>query len=166
SALPFVEALEKAGTTEQAAEKNYLTNHQTIKLTDNDSSLEVLPYHGFKVDFVVDFPGVGKQHLVFDFKKGDFKNEIAYARTFGYIEEYELLKQQKLGQGASFENALVLGKGGYLNQPRFQDEVVRHKILDLIGDLALLGRPLEAEVRAIKSGHKLNIEMVRRLLQT
>lgn len=165
SALPYVEALEKAGIIEQAAEKNYLTNHQTIKLTDNIASLEALPYNGFKVSFMIDFPGIGKQQLVFELNKDDFKADLAPARTFGYIEEYELLKEQGLAKGASLENALVLGNDGYLNTPRFPDELVRHKILDLIGDLALIGRPIKAEIKAIKSGHKLNIELARRLVE-
>jgi UDP-3-O-[3-hydroxymyristoyl] N-acetylglucosamine deacetylase len=163
SALPYVEALEQAGIIEQEAEKNPLTTYQPINLTTQEASLEVRPYRGLKVDFMVDFAGAGELRFSFDLFQGNFKREIAPARTFGYIEEYELLKEQGLAQGASFENALVLGKDGYLNTPRFPDEVVRHKVLDLFGDLALLGRPLEAEIRAIKSGHKLNIELVRKL---
>ena len=85
-------------------------------------------------------------------------------QTFGYLAEYEELKQHRLALGASYDNALVLGPGGYVNQPRFPDELVRHKILDLIGDLALLGRPLRAEIKAVRSGHKLNTELVRRIL--
>lgn len=165
SALPYVEALLNTGVTEQRELKNPLIIEQPIKIVENEASLELFPYRGFKIDFMVDFPGAGKQSCSFDFQKGNFKKEIAPARTFGYIEEYELLKQQGLARGASFENALVLGKDGYINTPRFPDEVVRHKILDLLGDLALLGRPLLAEVKAVKSGHKLNIELVRRIIQ-
>ncbi len=165
SALPYVEALLHAGITEQKELKNPLIIEQPIKVVEDAASLELLPYRGFKIDFMVDFPGIGKQHCSFDSQKGNFKKEIAPARTFGYIEEYELLKQQGLARGASFENALILGKDGYINTPRFPDEIVRHKILDLIGDLALLGQPLQAEIRASKSGHKLNIELIRRLLE-
>ncbi|MFC1568074.1 UDP-3-O-acyl-N-acetylglucosamine deacetylase [Candidatus Margulisiibacteriota bacterium] len=165
SALPFVEAFEAAGITELSADKGPLSIHQSIHLSSGDASLSIHPYHGFKVDFMVNFPVAGELRLSFDLNKGDFKKEIASARTFGYIEEYELLKEQGLAQGASFENALVLGQDGYLNTPRFKDELVRHKVLDLIGDLALLGRPLEAEIKAVRSGHELNIELVRRLSQ-
>lgn len=165
SALPYVEALLRAGITEQKELKNPLIIEQPIKVVEDAASLELFPYRGFKIDFMVDFPGAGKQRCSFDFQKGDFIKEIAPARTFGYIEEYELLKQRGLARGASFENTLVLGKDGYINTPRFPDEIVRHKILDLLGDLALSGRSLLAEVKAIKSGHKLNIELARRLAQ-
>lgn len=165
SALPFVEAFKQAGIVEQAEAKNTLTIDQPIKIIDDKASLEVLPYHGFRVDFMVNFVGVGEQRLVFDSQKDSFEKELVPARTFGYIDEYEILKEQGLAKGASLENALVLGKDGYINTPRFPDELVRHKILDLIGDLALLGRPLQAEIKADKSGHKLNIELVRRLIK-
>jgi UDP-3-O-[3-hydroxymyristoyl] N-acetylglucosamine deacetylase len=114
---------------------------------------------------MVDFPGVGEQRFCFDLHQGDFTREIAPARTFGYIEEYELLKEQALARGASFENALVLGKDGYINRPRFPEEPARHKILDLLGDLSLLGKPLQAEIKAVRSGHKLNIELARRIIE-
>ena len=164
SALPYAQALISAGWLEQNELKNSLVLDRPIKVIEGEASLEVLPYRGFKVDFVVDFPGAGEQRYAFDSQKGDFMKEVAPARTFGYIEEYEVLKEQGLALGASFETALVLGKDGYINTPRFPDEVVRHKILDLIGDLALLGRPLLLEVKANRSGHKLNIELTRRLL--
>jgi UDP-3-O-[3-hydroxymyristoyl] N-acetylglucosamine deacetylase len=159
SALPYVEALEQAGIIEQKEAKNPIILEKPVKL----DSLEALPYNGFKVDFMVDFAGIGEQRYSLELSPETFKREIAPARTFGYIDEYELLKEQGLARGASLENALVLGKDGYINQPRFPDELVRHKILDLIGDLALLGRPLMAEVKAVKSGHKSNVELVRRI---
>lgn len=163
SALPWVEILEKVVGHRSNVEG--LRIKEPIKVIDNQSSIEALPFDGFKVDFMVNFEGLGEQKLVFDAQKQDFKKEIAPARTFGYLEEYEGLKAKGLALGASYENALVLDKNGYVNQPRFPDEVVRHKILDLIGDLALLGRPLQAEIRAVRSGHKLNTELVRRILE-
>jgi UDP-3-O-acyl N-acetylglucosamine deacetylase len=165
SALPYLKVLQDAGIIEQAAPRLPLTLSTPITVVDRESRLEALPSHGFKIDFMVNFPGAGEQRFSFDLLKGDYKQEIAPARTFGYIEEYEMLKEQGLAQGANFENALVLGKDGYINTPRFPDEPVRHKILDLIGDLALLGRPLQAEIKANRSGHKLNIELVRRILK-
>jgi UDP-3-O-acyl N-acetylglucosamine deacetylase len=165
SSLPYAQALESAGLVEQSELKNFLVLARPIKVIEGEASLEALPYRGFKVDFMIDFPGAGKQHYSFDPQKGAFEKEIAPARTFGYIEEYEMLKERGLALGASLENALVLGKDGYINTPRFPDELVRHKILDLMGDLALVGRPLLAEVKAIKSGHRLNIELTRLLRQ-
>jgi UDP-3-O-[3-hydroxymyristoyl] N-acetylglucosamine deacetylase len=114
---------------------------------------------------MVNFQPAGEQRFVFDFDGMDFKTEIAPARTFGYIDEYEKLKKEGLARGASLENALVLGKEGYVNPPRFPDEMVRHKILDLVGDLSLLGKRLKAEIKAVKSGHKLNLELARRILK-
>jgi len=165
SALPYLEAFEAAGLIEQPEREKAFTLNSPIKVSDGDAYIEALPSSGFSVYFMVDFPVVGKQHFLFDPQKNSFKKEIAPARTFGYIEEYELLKEQGLARGASFENALILSKDGYVNTPRFADEMVRHKILDLIGDLALLGQPLLAEVKAFKSGHKLNLALARQILK-
>jgi len=162
SALPWVEAIEKLELVKRRADGFVLFS--PILITDGDASLEALPYDGFKVDFMVNFAGIGEQRFVFDAEKMAYRSEIAPARTFGYLAEYEELKQRQLALGASFDNSLVLGPGGYINQPRFADELVRHKVLDLIGDLALLGRPLLAEIKAVRSGHKLNAELVRRVL--
>ena len=165
SALPFVEALRSAGLAEQELPVNYIEVAEPVKVTDGNSSLEALPFRGLKVDFMVDFPVVGQQRLVFEAHKDDYAHEIAPARTFGFIENHEELKSAGRGMGATLENALVIGKDGYINQPRFPDEVVRHKILDLLGDITLLGRPLQAELRATRSGHKMNFELIRRLLE-
>lgn len=164
SALPFVTALEDAQLIEQAADKNVFVTAKEFSFSANNSTLTLLPYRGLKVDFMVKFPVIGEQRCQIELNPAVFKQEIAPARTFGYIEEYELLKEQGLGRGASLENALVLSQNGYLNQPRFVDELVRHKVLDLLGDLALLGRPILGEIKAVRSGHQLNIELVRRLL--
>ncbi|MFH1826449.1 MAG: UDP-3-O-acyl-N-acetylglucosamine deacetylase [bacterium] len=165
SALPFVEALSQSGIVEQDAEKNYLALTKEIVIGDKEAQIAASPYNGFKVDFMINLPGIGQQQLGFEVGQDDFSKAIAPARTFGYIEDHEQLKSQGLGQGASLENALVLSKAGYVNKSRFPDEPVRHKILDLIGDLALLGKPLKAQIKAAKSGHRLNIELVRRLLK-
>lgn len=164
SALPWVEALEKLEVRNSKLEIRKLKG--PVKVAEGDASLEALPYHGFKVNFMVDFKRIGRQEFTFDAQKQNYKESIAPARTFGYLEEYESLKARGLALGASLENALVLNRNGYVNQPRFPDEVVRHKILDLIGDLALLGCPLDAEIKAVRSGHKLNAELVRRILET
>ncbi len=164
SALPFAQALLEAGQVEQPAERRYLELSETISLGTAQASLVASPYHGFKVEFMVKFEGFDEQSLTFDPARQSYLKEIAPARTFGYLEEAEDLKKKGLALGASAENALILSKNGYINQPRFADELVRHKILDLIGDLALLGRPLKAAIKAVGSGHKLNTELVRRIL--
>lgn len=163
SALPFAQALRRAQIIEQPAQKRFFQLTKNIRLTDGDSSLEARPYHGFMVDFMIKFQGVGEQSFSFNADIDSYLKEIAPARTFGYLEEYEALKEKKLAAGASYENTLVLDKNGYVNEPRFANEPVRHKILDLIGDLSLLGRPLLAEIIAKKSGHRLNAELVRRI---
>lgn len=165
SSLPYLESLITAGIVEQKEDKRFIAIERPIKIIEGESSLYALPFHGLKIDFMVNFREAGEQRFVFDFQYMDFKREIAPARTFGYIDEYEMLKEQGLARGASLENALVLGKGGYVNTPRFPDEMVRHKILDLVGDLSLLGRTLKAEIKAVKSGHKLNLELARRILE-
>lgn len=165
SSLPYANALKAAELVEQLAEKKPLALKEKILLTKGGASLEAAPYPGFKVTFMVNFMGIGEQVFSFDSAKDSYLKEIAPARTFGYLEEHEALKEQGLGLGASLDNALVLKKeGGYLNPPRFPEELVRHKILDLIGDLALLGRPLEAAILARGSGHALNLELVRRII--
>jgi UDP-3-O-acyl N-acetylglucosamine deacetylase len=163
SALPWVEAI--AQVEIRAWNVAQLELKAPIKLADGTANIAAYPYDGFKVDFVVNFDGFGEQKYSFDAKNLNYKEEIAPARTFGYLEELEALKARGLGLGASYENALVLTRSGYANKPRFPDELVRHKILDLIGDLALLGRPLRAHIVANRSGHSLNAELVRRILQ-
>lgn len=164
SALPYIKAFENAGIMDQASPKKLLVLSSPLKVISGNSSLEATPYRGFRVNFMVDFQGVGAQTFSFDFASQNYRQEIAPARTFGYLEEYEALKAQGLARGASIENALILGKSGFVTQPRFSDEVVRHKILDLIGDLSLLGQPLQAEITGVKSGHQLNIELVRKII--
>jgi UDP-3-O-[3-hydroxymyristoyl] N-acetylglucosamine deacetylase len=166
SSLPWVKALEEAGIIALSAERPYHSVQEPIRLTAGESSLEAWPDHGFKLDFMVKFDGIGEQFLSFDAENQSYAREIAPARTFGYIEEYEGLKTRGLALGASAENSLVLSREGYRNEPRFPDEIVRHKILDLIGDLALLGKPLQARIKADRSGHKLNAELVRRILRS
>jgi UDP-3-O-[3-hydroxymyristoyl] N-acetylglucosamine deacetylase len=165
SALPFASALEEAGIVQQEEERHFFDLSAVVELVERETSLKASPYNGFKVEFMVKFEGFGEQSLVFDADKDDYLKEIAPARTFGFLEEAETLKKQGLALGASLDNALILDKNGYVNQPRFVNELVRHKILDLIGDLALLGRPLHAALRARGSGHKLNTDLVRLLTQ-
>jgi len=163
SALPWVVALEKLGLPAKKTVPFLVGG--SFSVSDANASLSVSPYNGFKVDFVVNFEGLGEQRFLFDAAKHDYKAEIAPARTFGYLEEYEALKKNGLALGAGYDNALILSRNGYVNEPRFPDELVRHKILDLIGDLALLGQPIKGSFQAVRSGHRLNCELLRRLLQ-
>ena len=157
-----MKALEKAGIAELSADKNIIKVKFPITIGEKDTVLKATAHDGLKIHFMVNFPGIGEQKMTFE---SSFAKEVGPARTVGYLSEHESLKKQGLALGASLENALVIGDQGYLNEPRFKDEIVRHKILDLIGDLALLGRPIKAEVFAQKTGHRHNIELVRRILE-
>jgi UDP-3-O-acyl N-acetylglucosamine deacetylase len=157
SALPFLEALEQAGKVMLPAERKTLAVAARVKVSDGESSLEALPFDGLKIDFMVNFAGIGEEKFSFLLDPAAYKQQIAPARTFGYLDEVEALHRAGLALGASEKNALILGKQGFINPPRFPDEPVRHKILDLLGDLLLLGAPLSAAIVARKSGHKLNV---------
>ncbi|MDD4178785.1 MAG: UDP-3-O-acyl-N-acetylglucosamine deacetylase [Candidatus Margulisbacteria bacterium] len=164
SALPWIEVFEKVAG--QSSSPPIWALKKPLTVEDGGARIEARPYRGFKVDFMIKFKGIGEQRFIFDADKQDYKKEIAPARTFGFIEEIEALRAKGLGLGASTDNALVLSANGFVNEPRFPDEPVRHKVLDLIGDLALFGQPINAEIKAVMSGHKLNIALVRLLRQT
>ena len=114
---------------------------------------------------MVNFPQVGEQSLEIEVSETSFLKDLAPARTFGYQAELESLKNKGLALGASVNNALAIGNDGYLNEPRFKDETVRHKILDVIGDLALIGKRINGFIRCKKSGHALNIKLAKAILK-
>lgn len=163
SALPFAQKFLEAQIVEQKAIKKFIEIEEVLSVTEEEKSLTISPYHGFKINFVVDYPVIGKQEKTFEGNAEVFLREIASARTFGFVEQVEELRAEGFARGASLDNALAISEKGYLNQPRFPDEVVRHKILDLIGDLALLGCQIRGEFTAIKSNHAMNIVLVRNL---
>jgi UDP-3-O-acyl N-acetylglucosamine deacetylase len=162
SSAPFLKALKNAGTVEQPSPRPVITINKHFMVKDGDSSIRVLPYDGFKVHFMIEFPYIGRQEYTFS---DDFDANIAPARTFGLIDELDQLKKRGLARGASLDNSLAIGQAGYINPPRFANEPVRHKILDLIGDISLVGCAVKGEFIALKSGHKLNIELARRILE-
>jgi len=181
SSLPFVVAFEKAGIIEQPHVVRPFKLAQKITVKDGDAWLVAEPFNpasggtpehcieysnrdNLTIDFSVDFPVIGQQSFFFAGSVESFKKEIAPARTFGYEKDLEELHKNGFAKGASLENALGINEKGYMNKPRFDNEPVRHKILDLLGDLALLGRPLNAKIKAHKSSHRLNHQLVRRLL--
>ncbi|OGC11948.1 UDP-3-O-[3-hydroxymyristoyl] N-acetylglucosamine deacetylase [candidate division WOR-1 bacterium RIFOXYA12_FULL_52_29] len=164
SALPFIVALEKAGVVRQSLDKQPIVLSRRLLVESGSSSIEAFPFNGFKVDFMIIFNSLGEQAYSFSLGNQSFKEEIAPARTFGFVEEFEQLTARGLGRGASSENALILSEKGAVNTPRFVDEPVRHKILDLIGDLALLGRPIKGWFKANKAGHALNAQLVQKIL--
>lgn len=167
SAKPFVDALIEAGTAEQDADRMVMTVSKPVTYRNDDITITLLPSDEFRLSFTIDYPHypkkvVGTQFLSEVISKKDFERDIAPARTFCSMHEVEALQSRGLIKGGSLENAIVIGDEDILNEAlRFSDELVRHKMLDLLGDLFLLGRPLEAHVIAIKSGHAAHIEFAR-----
>jgi UDP-3-O-[3-hydroxymyristoyl] N-acetylglucosamine deacetylase len=168
SAQPFIEMLERAGTRRLRRRRRYLQVQKALEFSDGDRHIGIYPADEFRVRCLIDFthPMIGVQESEILVGRETFSRELAAARTFGFVEEVERLQEMGLIRGGSMENAIVLTRDSVLNKDglRFPDEFVRHKALDLIGDLALVGRPLKALVVAHKAGHALHTQLVTRLL--
>jgi UDP-3-O-[3-hydroxymyristoyl] N-acetylglucosamine deacetylase/3-hydroxyacyl-[acyl-carrier-protein] dehydratase len=166
SALNFLEALEKAGVTQQDKPRYVFAVKEPISIQEGASSITILPDKDFKVSYTLnyDHPMLAAQFLEITVNAESFKTSLAAARTFCLESEASELQSQGLGLGANYENTLVVGKTGVVkNKLRFNDEFVRHKILDLIGDLYLAGCPLRGHVVALKSGHSLNLKLAQKI---
>ncbi len=172
SASTFVFMLKSAGLIEQHAAKRYIRITQPIEVESGDKRASLKPYNGFKLSFEIDFahPAFSDDHQYqsVDFSSLRYEKEISRARTFGFIRDVEMLRMQGLAQGASLENAVGLDEFRVLNEDglRFRDEFVRHKILDAVGDLYLLGSPILGAYDGYKSGHELNNQLTRKVLET
>ncbi len=157
SAEPFTRILQQAGIHEQEHPKHFFIVKQPIRLEENGKLVHLLPAAGFSITYTIDYdhPLIGRQRFSMDFADGQFEREIAPARTFGFFHEYEGLKQYGLARGGSLDNVVVIDRQGVLNPGglRFPDEFVRHKILDCIGDFALLGMPIQGHLMVQRSGH-------------
>jgi UDP-3-O-[3-hydroxymyristoyl] N-acetylglucosamine deacetylase / 3-hydroxyacyl-[acyl-carrier-protein] dehydratase len=168
SALAFVEQLRAAGIVRQGTPKRTFVVRRPVTLRDGDVELSAVPYDGFRLSFTIhyDNPIIGTQSASFDIDPETFGREIAPARTFALLRDVQALKARGLIRGGTLENAVVVDEDRVLNSEplRFPDEFVRHKILDLLGDLALLGRPIQGHVMAVRSGHETNVGFVRRLV--
>jgi UDP-3-O-[3-hydroxymyristoyl] N-acetylglucosamine deacetylase len=171
SAGPFVFLIQSAGIEEQEAAKQFIRIKREVTVTDGDKVASFLPFEGFKVSFKIDFdhPAFSKTSVLseVDFSSTSFVKEVSRARTFGFMHEIEYLRSQGLAQGGSFENAIVVDEYRVLNEDglRYEDEFVKHKVLDAIGDLYLLGNSLVGEFKAFKSGHALNNALLRKLIE-
>ncbi len=171
SAAPFVFLLQSAGIVEQEAAKKYLRVVAPVEVRDGDKWARFDPWNGFKLDFTIDFPhpmfGSENRQVVIDFAEHSYVREVARARTFGFMQDVEALRAAGLGLGGSLQNAVVLDDFRVLNAEglRYDNEFVKHKVLDAIGDLYLLGHPLIGQYMAFKSGHGLNNALARALLQ-
>jgi UDP-3-O-[3-hydroxymyristoyl] N-acetylglucosamine deacetylase len=168
SAAPFVKWIEEAGIKTQAKPRKYLEVKRPVTIIDGDKKVTIIPSRFFRISFDMRFnhPVVNNQFRSVKLNKNSFKKEIASARTFGFLAEFETLKANGFAQGASLENAVAIGNEGILNEEglRFADEFVRHKILDAVGDFSLLGYHVLGHVKAFKSGHDLNHRLVKELL--
>ncbi len=170
SAAPFVFLLQSAGIEEQAKAKRYLRVKKTVLIQEGDKSVRLVPFEGFKLGFSIEF-----DHPVFDssasdveidFAKVSYVKEVSRARTFGFTHEVEMLRERGLGRGGSLDNAIVIDDFRVLNADglRYEDEFVKHKALDAVGDLYMLGHPLIGAFYGHKSGHALNNQLLRTLL--
>lgn len=170
SAAPFVFLLQSAGIVEQHAAKKFIRVRKEVTVTDGDKTASFLPLEGFKISFGIDFDHPVFKHRAatteIDFSTTSFVREVSRARTFGFVEEIEYLRSKGLARGGSMDNAVVIDDYKVLNQGglRYNDEFVKHKVLDAIGDLYLLGYSLIGEYRAFKSGHALNNQALRTLI--
>jgi UDP-3-O-[3-hydroxymyristoyl] N-acetylglucosamine deacetylase len=172
SAGPFVFLIQSAGIEEQNAPKQFVRILKPVRLQDGDKSVSLEPYDGFKVSYTLlyDHPVYRRytKSATIDFSTTSFVKEVSRARTFGFMHEFEELRNRNLALGASMDNAIAVGDYKVLNEDglRYEDEFVKHKILDSIGDLYLLGHSLLGEFKGHKSGHALNNALLRTLVAT
>jgi UDP-3-O-[3-hydroxymyristoyl] N-acetylglucosamine deacetylase len=167
SSQPFIDMLQQAGTRRQRRHRRYLKVLRPLEISDGDRYIGIYPSDEFYVHCLVDYshPMIGRQEIEMVVNRQTFSECLARARTFGFVDELEKLRAVDLIRGGSLENAIVLTRDGIMNgELRYSDEFGRHKTLDLIGDLALIGRPLLARVEAHKAGHALHTQLVARLL--
>ncbi|MBT6197345.1 MAG: UDP-3-O-acyl-N-acetylglucosamine deacetylase [Pelagibacteraceae bacterium] len=167
SSRPFVDAIEDTGIKIQSKKRKILNVKKVIEVKNNDSSVKIIPNKQFSIDFEIDFPSqlVSKQSCQLQLINGNYKADIAAARTFGFEKDVEHLRSNGLALGGSLDNAVVVGERKILNKDglRYNDEFVRHKILDSIGDLYLAGSPIIGYFYGNKSGHYLNNQLLRKL---
>lgn len=166
SANPFVYLLLEAGVVEQKQAKKFIRIKKPVRVEDGDKWAEFRPHHGFRIDFEISFnhPVIAesRQHVRMDFSAASFIKEISRARTFGFLQDIEYLRANRLALGGSMDNAVVLDEFRVLNQDglRYDDEFVKHKILDAIGDLYMAGYSILGEFKAFKTGHALNNQLL------
>jgi UDP-3-O-[3-hydroxymyristoyl] N-acetylglucosamine deacetylase len=168
SSGPFNALLKNAGVRVQERSKKFIIVRHPVTVTDGDRQATFLPSNDFKLSYTIDFrhPLISNQFYLIQISNGNFEREICRARTFGFLREYETLKARGFARGGSLENAVVVGDSGVLNEGglRFADEFVRHKILDSIGDLWLMGAQVIGHFIGYKSGHTLNHKLIHKLL--
>jgi len=169
SAIEFLELLDRAEVIELEEKLEPIVIKEPLSVTNGDKHLVILPYDGYKVTYSIRFEHsfLKSQLFEIDLNEETYKKEISRARTFGFDYEVEYLKKNNLALGGSLDNAIVIKKDGVLNPDglRYEDEFVRHKILDIIGDLKIINRPIKGHLIAVKSGHALNADLAKKLLK-
>lgn len=168
SAAPYVEAIKSVGRVEQKAERNRIAITEPICVRRVDSFILAVPASEMRITYVLDYdhPMIGCQTSNYTLNERDFGTKIAPARTFVLYEEVEELLGRELARGGSLDNVIVIWRDRMSSPLRFPDELVRHKVMDIVGDLALVGGFLKAEILAVRSGHALNIEFAKEILRT
>ncbi|HEY5675021.1 MAG TPA: UDP-3-O-acyl-N-acetylglucosamine deacetylase [Malonomonas sp.] len=168
SAAPFIREIQQAGVENLHASRRFVAIRKPLEIIEGEKRISIIPSRFFRITFDIAFEhsAISVQQYSMKFTTENFCKEIAPARTFGFLHEVEYLKANGLARGGSLENAVVIDSNGVMNPEglRFQDEFVRHKILDSFGDFSLLGAPLLGHIRAFKAGHDLNAKMVRKIL--
>lgn len=167
SAAPWVYLIQDAGIREQGVPRRTIQVLKTIQVQQGDKRIALYPSDRMKITYTISFdhPLLRHQQKTLDLDEQVFIDEIAPARTFGFLKEVEMLRQRGMALGGSLENAIVLGETGVLNPLRFEDEFVRHKILDVIGDLALVGYPLQGHLVVHRGGHALHTALAGEVLR-
>ncbi len=170
SAEPFIDLIEQAGTIELEAPRQYLRVLKRVEVADGNRRMSISPAGEFSISCLIEFPHpmIGTQRFDVEINDGQFARHVASARTFGFLQEIEALRNMGLARGGSLENAIVLTpEGGVMNREglRYGDEFVRHKIIDIIGDLALFGMPVLGRVEAERTGHGVHTALVSRVLR-
>jgi UDP-3-O-[3-hydroxymyristoyl] N-acetylglucosamine deacetylase len=168
SALPIVEMVQRVGLRRQKRLRQYLRVVKAVEVRDGEKFVGLYPAENFSVSYTINFPHplINEESIYVDLSRGDYARDIAPARTFGFLHEVEALRNMGLIRGASEENAIVLTPDGIKNGPlRFSNEFVRHKVLDLIGDLSLIGHQVLGRVVADRAGHAMHTALVSRLLR-
>jgi UDP-3-O-[3-hydroxymyristoyl] N-acetylglucosamine deacetylase len=169
SSEDWIELIEKAGIAEQHASRRVLRVLEKVAVEQGDRRMSVEPAAQLEIECVIEFPHpyIKRQSHTFELNNGTYGKQIASARTFGFTTEIEMLRKANLALGGSLDNAIVLTPDGMLNETplRFDDEFVRHKILDIIGDIALIGIPLQGKITAEKSGHSVHAQLLSKLLK-
>lgn len=167
SAAEFVQAIDRAGIRELTAPRKFIKILKPVRVQEGECWGELTPHSGFRLDIEIDFPSavIGRQRMNLDLNPGNYRNEIAAARTFGFMRDVETLWKSGLALGASLENTVAIGDDRIMNPEglRFPQEFVRHKMLDAIGDLALAGAPLLGAYRSVRGGHRLNAHVLKAL---